>query len=195
MYNIKVHFKKKMLVISFMCALCLSACGADDNLEAEAQIIVEAVENKDIKTVEQIILGTDEFMVDEELEDFFQDSEEGNNGIITKIIEQDAIEVKKITEEYILYEITAPDLSNMFQDVMKEENLTADSFEEYIYHYIVTTDKTQIEIEVPYTYENEEFTADYSTQEFVNGITGNLITAYQELIQQMVQEHNGEDVK
>lgn len=195
MYNMKKFLSKKILVFSVGAVLCLSACGNNNNVEAEAKKIVEAVEDKDMKAVEQMVLGRDDFMADEELADFFQDSEESNNGIITKIVEQDAIDVKKITEEYIVYEITAPDLSNMFQDVMKEENLTTDSFEEYIYNYIATADKTKIEIEVPYTYENEVFTADYTTQEFLNGITGNLVIAYQDLIQQMLQEYSEEGIK
>ena len=56
----------------------------------------------------------------EEIAEFFTGSNSENNGIISKIIEQDTIEVKKVTEECIAYEITATDLSNMFQDVMQE---------------------------------------------------------------------------
>lgn len=194
MYNIG-KIKKKLLIISLTCVLCLSACGTNKDVEAEAEKIVEAVGNKDMQTVESIILGTGDIVTDEELAGFFDDSGSANNGIIAKIVEQDSIKVKKITDEYIVYEITAPKLSNIFKDVMKEENLTEESFEEYIYNYIVTAEKTKIEVEVPYTYEDGVFTADYSTQEFMNGITGTLITAYQDLIQQMIQENGEEGVK
>lgn len=157
-----------------------------------ANIIVEAVANNNMKTVETIIFGKENLIVDEELAEFFLDFESEGNGIISKIVEQDSIKVKKVTDEYIIYEIIAPELSNIFQDAMKEENLTADSFEEYIYHYIATADKTKIQVEVAYTYEDGVFIADYTTQDFINGITGNLITAYQDLIQQMIQENSGE---
>ena len=50
-------------------------------------------------------------------------------------------------------------------------------------------DRTKIEVKVAYTYEDGVFVAHYSTQEFMDGITGNLLTAYQELIQQMIQEN------
>ena len=99
--------------------------------------------------------------------------------------------MKKVTDEHIVYEISAPELSNIFQDVMKEENITAETFEDYIYNYIETAEKVKIEVEVPYTYENEVFKADYDTSEFMNAITGNLITAYQGLIEQMIQENGG----
>lgn len=193
--KIKKSTKKKLLIVSLACGLCLSACGTNKEVEAEAEKIVVAVADKDMETVEAIMLGTGDFVTDEELAGFFEDSGSANNGIIAKIVEQDSIKVKKIIDEHIVYEITAPELSNIFEDVMKEENLTEQGFEEYIYNYIATAEKTKIEVKVPYTYEDGVFTADYSTQEFMNGITGNLITAYQDLIQQMIQENGGEGVK
>ena len=198
MYNIeKINnfTKKKLLFISLACVLCFSACGTNKDVEVEAEKIVEAIVNKDMQTVEEIILGTEDLVIDEELAGFFEDSESANNGIIAKIVEQDSIRVKKITDEHIVYEITAPELSNIFEDVMKEENLTKASFEEYIYNYVAMADKTKIEVKVAYTYEDGVFVADYSTQEFMDGITGNLLTAYQELIQQMIQENGEEGVK
>ncbi len=176
-------------IILFFSSIVLVTYSIDSEVKKEASKIVQAVENKDMKTVEAIIFGTGDLIADEELAEFFTDSESEGHGIISKIIEQDAIMVKKVTDEHIVYEITAPELSNIFNDVMKEENLTADSFEKYIYNYIDTAEKTKMQVEVAYTYENEVFTAEYSTQEFMDGITGNLITAYQELIQQMIQEN------
>lgn len=195
MYNIgkiKKSTKIKVLIISLSCVLCLSACGTNKEVEAEAKKIVKAVADEDMQTVETIILGAGDFVTDKELVDFFGDSRSANNGIIAKIVELDSIKIKKITDKHIVYEITAPELSNIFEDVMKEENLKEESFEKYIYNYIVTVKKTKIDVKVPYTYEDGVFTADYSTQNFLNGITGNLIMAYQDLIQQMIQE-NGEE--
>ena len=195
MYNIgkiKRSTKIKVLIIILSCVICLSACGTNKDVEAEAEKIVEAVADEDMQTVEAIILGAGDFVTDKELVDFFGDSRSANNGIIAKIVELDSIKIKKINDKHIVYEITAPELSNIFEDVMKEENLKEESFEKYIYNYIVTVEKTKIDVKVPYTYEDGVFTADYSTQNFLNGITGNLIMAYQDLIQQMIQE-NGEE--
>lgn len=195
MQSIKNCAKKRMLVICLNCMVCLSACGTNKNIEMQAERIVEAIESKNVKTVETIILGTEDLAIDEELAGFFSDSENEEEGIICKIIEQDSIKVKKVTDEHIVYEITSPELSNMFEDVMKEENLTEDTFEGYIYNYIETANKVKIQTEIPYTYEDGVFTANYSTEEFINGITGNLITAYQELIQQMIEENGGENIE
>lgn len=129
MHSIKKCLRKKMLAICLVCTVCLSACGTDKNIEVQAERIVEAIESKNVKTVETIILGTEDLAIDEELAGFFSDSENEEEGIISKIIEQDSIKVKKVTDEHIVYEITSPELSNMFEDVMKEENLTEDTFE------------------------------------------------------------------
>ena len=78
MYNIgkmKKSAKKKLLIISLVFTLCFSACGTDKVVETEAEKIVEAVTNKDMKAVETIILGTGNFVTDEKLADFFEDSE------------------------------------------------------------------------------------------------------------------------
>lgn len=176
------------LVTSLGC-IWLTACGADKEIKEEAGKIVDAVESNDMETLEQLFFGTEDIAVDEELADFFTSSATSeNDGIIAKIIAQDSIKIKKITDETIVYEITAPDLSNMLQDAMQEENLTEDSFENYVYSYIETADKTKLEVEVPYTYQNDVFIADYTTDEFMNGITGNMMTSYQKLMEEVTSE-------
>lgn len=185
----------KIFTISLVVALFFSACGNEKSVKAEAEKIVEAVENKDVKALEMLILGTGDFAEDEALSDFFLESESDSNGVIAQIIEQDSIKVKKIEKETIVYEITAPQLSGMFEDAMKEQGLSSENFEKYIYDYIATADKIKIEVKVPYTYDDKIFEADYLTKDFINGITGNLINAYQGLVQKMLEENSGESVK
>lgn len=185
----------KIFTISLVVALFFSACGNEKSVKAEAEKIVEAVENKDVKALEMLILGTGDFAEDEALSDFFLESESDSNGVIAQIIEQDSIKVKKIEKETIVYEITAPQLSGMFEDAMKEQGLSSENFEKYIYDYIAAADKIKIEVKVPYTYDDKIFEADYLTKDFINGITGNLINAYQGLVQKMLEENSGESVK
>lgn len=44
------------------------------------------------------------------------------------------------------------------------------------------------EVEIPYTYKDGIYSAEYDTEEFVNALTGNLVTAYQELMQDVQKE-------
>lgn len=179
----------RFFLVTGLGCIWLTACGADKEIKEEAEKIVDAVETNDMDTLEQLFFGTDDIAVDEELADFFTSSSTSeNDGIIAKIIVQDSIKIKKITDEIIVYEITAPDLSNMLQDAMQEENLTEDSFENYIYSYIEMAEKTKIEVEVPYTCQSDVFIADYTTDEFMNGITGNMMTSYQKLMEEVTSE-------
>lgn len=186
--------KIQLSAISLMCVL-LVGCGGDKKVNEEAEKIVHVIENNDMESLENLLLGVGEIGTDEELAEFFLTPESETGGIIEKIIAQTSVKVKKVTDKSIVYEIISPELSEIFQDAMKEENLTEVNFEEYIYSYIESAEKTKVEVEVPYTYENDIFIADYSSKEFVDGLTGNMISSYQELIQEMIRENNGEDAE
>jgi hypothetical protein len=185
----------RLLLIAVICML-LIGCGKENETENEvkedAEKIIHIVESNDMDALEQLLMGENKVTADAELLDFFSTSESGNNGIITKIVTRDAIKIKKIKDESVIYIFTAPDLSSMFQDAMKEENLTDENFEKYIYNYIDSADETKIEVEVSYTYENNRFEADYYTEEFANAMTGGMISSYQNLIQEVIKENEEE---
>lgn len=188
--------KKNILVIVLtLGCLLLNACGTDKKIEKEATKVTEAINNNNMKELGTFIFGNNNIAEDEELQDFFMPSDNENDGIIAKIIEQDSIKVKKITDEKIIYEVTVPDLTHIFQDMMTEEELSENEIESYIYNYIESASKTKIEIEVQYVYENDVFIADYETKEFLNGITGNMIDSYQELVQEAISENEEEAVE
>lgn len=67
------------------------------------------------------------------------------------------------------------------------------ALEAFLYKYIENASKNKIVVQIPYTYENNVFAADYSSDEFVEAITGNMIESYQNLIQEMIQENTVED--
>lgn len=56
---------------------------------------MDAVENNDISELDFIINGTEELAEDEELADFFETDTEQGNGLMSKIIKHDTIEVKR----------------------------------------------------------------------------------------------------
>ena len=137
---------------------------------------------------------TEEFDLaeDEELADFFETDTEQGNGLMSKIIKHDTIEVKKVGKDAITYKITAPDLSNLFSD-MKAGNVTEENIDSFMDDYISDAKMVTNEVDVSYTYENEKFSAEYDTEEFINALTGNMVTAYQELIQDVQNEISEED--
>ena len=190
--------KKKLIGIIFLCVIgiiCYLLCSMQRSIKTESMKIVEIIESGNTKKLEDVFLGKKDFPEDNEWIEFSNNITDGNDGIITKIIEESSIDVKKITKKYIVYEITAPELSDIFKEAMKEENLTNNNFEEYMYQYIAKAEKIKTEVKVEYFYEKRVFQADYLKKEFLNAITGNLITAYQELIQEMIREREGENLQ
>ena len=175
-----------------MVSVLLTACGTDKKIEKQANNIVDAVENNDISELDFIINGTDELAEDEELADFFETDTEQGNGLMSKIIKHDTIEVKKVGKDAITYKITAPDLSNLFSD-MKAGNVTEENIDSFMDDYISDAKMVTNEVDVSYTYENEKFSAEYDTEAFINALTGNMVTAYQELIQDVQNEISEED--
>ena len=184
--------KKIKLYTILMVSVLLTACGTDKKIEKQANNIVDAVENNDISELDFIINGTDELAEDEELADFFETDTEQGNGLMSKIIKHDTIEVKKVGKDAITYKITAPDLSNLFSD-MKAGNVTEENIDSFMDDYISDAKMVTNEVDVSYTYENEKFSSEYDTEEFINALTGNMVTAYQELIQDVQNEISEED--
>lgn len=184
--------KKIKLFVFLILTTFFTACGTDKKIEKQANNIVDAVENNDISELDSIINGTDELAEDEELADFFETDTEQGNGLMSKIIKHDTIEVKKVDDDAITYKITAPDLSNLFSD-MKSGNVTEENIDSFMDDYISGAKTVTNEVKVSYIYEDEKFLAEYDTEEFINALTGNMVTAYQGAIQDMQSEISEEN--
>lgn len=192
----KANLKRSMIMLLVATiAMTISGCSNDNELRTNAEEIVNSINDNDMGTLQKLIMGEDDLTYDEELSDFFDTENEedssSESGIISEIVAQDSIKLKKINDSTIEYEIKAPKLENIFQDAL-EQNLEDSEIEDYLREYIRNADKEKIDVEVSYTYVDGIFKADYETEEFVNALTGNMIKSYQELVQQMIQEMSTE---
>ncbi len=172
--------------------ISLTACDSKKKIEIEANKIVKAVNTKELSKVDEIINGKDEFIEDEELADFFDTKSESNAGIISHIVKYDKIKIKNIGKDKITYKITAPDLSDLFWNI-KESSISKDNIDNFIVDYISNAELKTTEVDVSYSYKDGKFMAEYRTDKFINALTGNLVTAYQELIQDAANEVSKED--
>lgn len=187
--------KEILILIVLIVSLMVEGCSNGNELRTSAEEVVNSINNNDMDALQKIIIGEDDLSYDEELSDFFDTENEedssSENGIISEIVAQDSIKLKKINDSTIEYEIKAPKLENIFQDAL-DQNLEDSEIEDYLREYIRNADKEKIDVEVSYTYVDGIFEADYETEEFVNAFTGNMIKSYQELVQQMIQEMSTE---
>lgn len=193
--HMRENFKRNVVMLLAVISIAISGCSNDNELRTSANEIVDSINNNDMDALQKIIIGEDDLSYDEELSDFFDTENEedssSESGIISEIVAQDSIKLKKINDSTIEYEIKTPKLENIFQDAL-DQNLEDGEIEDYLREYIRNADKEKIDIEVSYTYVDGVFEADYETEEFVNALTGNMIKSYQELVQQMIQEMSTE---
>lgn len=188
----KANLKRSMIMLLVATiAMTISGCSNDNELRTNAEEIVNSINDNDMGTLQKLIMGEDDLTYDEELSDFFdtetEEDSSSESGIISEIVAQDSIKLKKINDSTIEYEIKAPKLENIFQDAL-DQNLEDSEIEDYLREYIRNADREKTDVEVSYTYVDGIFEADYETEEFVNALTGNMIKSYQELVQQMIQE-------
>lgn len=182
------------LVLVGILLLSLPGCGknkTDQDLNADANEIVDAFEESDINSITSLIFGIGSLNIDDELSDFFAD-EEAETGILAHIFTYDTVTVKKIDEakNEITYEIKAPNLSNVFLDLSDDVvKMTETDFEQYLLEYIQAANTITTSVVVSYTYDGKFFSANYKTAEFINAITGGLLDAYQTLYQEMIDEY------
>lgn len=133
-------------------SVAVSGCSNNNALEANAEEVVDCINNNDMSTLQKIVMGNN-LLSDDSLSEFFETEIEDDNpdesGIISEIIAQDSIKLKKINDNSIEYELKTPKLENIFQDAL-EQDLEDDEIEDYLREYIRTADKDKCNVEVPY---------------------------------------------
>ena len=161
-----------IFIIFTIAVVCMSACGQKKDIKKYADMVAQAVNTN----------NTSNITSDEELADFFSDFQNENDGLIKKIIERDNVKVKNIKDNYIIYEIYAPRLDNMFEDILNNENIGISKFNKAIYDYIDNASLYCLEVNVIYSYKDNNFSAEYNTFEFINALTGGFIQSYRDLL-------------
>lgn len=187
--RMEIDMNKKIFLMPTLIIMLFSipACGKSKEVKEQADVIVQAVNTDNIADLKNIILNgyTSDIIMDNELSDFFNDSKNEEDGLITKIIEKDNIKVKDVKKDTIIYEIVAPQLDNMIEDILADENITVNEFDTAIYEYINNAPLYSREVNVNYTNTDNNFSADYNTYDFVNALTGGLVEGYNNLLKSL----------
>ncbi len=187
--RMEIDMNKKIFLMPTLIIMLFSipACGKSKEVKEQADVIVQAVNTDNIADLKNIILKgyTSDIIMDNELSDFFNDSKNEEDGLITKIIEKDNIKVKDVKKDTIIYEIVAPQLDNMIEDILADENITVNEFDTAIYEYINNAPLYSREVNVNYTNTDNNFSADYNTYDFVNALTGGLVEGYNNLLKSL----------
>lgn len=188
---------KKVLCLLFVSVLFVG-CGKVAKENERVFEYAEEIENEiisgDIDEITKKIFGVNKLEIDEELEDILKDDFEQNNsesGILEEIFKRDTIKVNKIDEQNIEYDIEAPNLLNIFIDIPEDKQIiNEDDFYAYLMGYIKKAKTEKFIVSVPYSIVDEDIVVDYQNIEFINAITGNLLSAYQQYYDDMMSEYS-----
>lgn len=196
----KKRKSRKKIWILLVCAVALLIVVSvilvsvrNREIKRQANQIVSALEKDDMQTVEALLFRNNEISPDSEIADFFQvgENEERDDGLISYILKQDVIEIKRVEQDTIVYEITSPDLTQIFQDI-ENEIVTEEEFENYVFEYIDGAQKITSLVNVPYTYEDKKVSIEYLNEDFFNAITGNIVSSYQRLLKDVLEEYESQ---
>ena len=82
-------------------SVAVSGCSNNNALEANAEEVMDCINNNDMSTLQKIVMGNN-LLSDNSLSEFFETEIEDDNpdesGIISEIIAQDSIKLKKIND-------------------------------------------------------------------------------------------------
>ena len=79
---------------------------------------------------------------------------------------------------------------------MKKSEVTEENIESFTDDYISNAEKVTNEVEIPYTYKDGIYSAEYGTEQFGYALPGKLVTTYKELmkdVQKELREETGDE--
>lgn len=185
---------KRLFLIVLVCVSLLTGlvgCGKQNKVvEENAQEVADAFADGDMATINKNIFGINEFEVDEELSDMWEESIESQEGVLEHIFEHVTVKVKKTTESTIEYEINAPDMKNVFVDFnTNTADISEDELLQHIKDYAKNAETKATTVSLEYIVVDDELMVDYQDEAFINAVTGGLLDAYKSLYEEMMEEY------
>lgn len=162
-----------VIVVAVFTGIFVINRNVSEETKKDAEIIVNAFKQKDMIAITQCIYG--ESVAGEEID---------SSKLMRALFEETDLEVVSVTKSTITYAITAADVSQVFNDWFKEEpNLDEIDDAEFVSHIAEYSKQAELKMEkvkVPYDIENNVFSAEYTSFEFLDAVTGHFLSAYEE---------------
>lgn len=177
-----------VIIILLLCLYFLGYGKKHREVKESAQKLADAFAAGDMLTINESIFGDNEFEIEEELSEVWGESVEAPKGILEDILGKVVITVKKITKNKIEYQVTAPDMKNVFKEFnMNEGDISKEELMEYIQHYVQNAGTKVTTVSLEYILVNDELIVNYQNEEFINAVTGGLLDAYKTLYSEMLE--------
>lgn len=171
--------------------VCFTGCQDKDNTVREsAQFAADAFSSGDMASIHQVVFGTSQLELDGDLSALWGQDIQSQGGVLDIIFESVTVEVKKITDTAIEYEIIAPDMSNVFAELSDcSDTISENELLEFIYNYAHDTEMKESIVTVAYVFADDGLLIDYKNKDFINAVTGNLLDAYISTYGEMMESY------
>lgn len=105
-------------------------------LEAIIQQVEEVFSEGSLVKIEALLFGFQGLVIDEALESFLEnnDTTENSTPLMSSIFKETTVKRTSVEDEYVVFEVTAPNLANIFANVAN--GITEDEFSAYLLKYI-----------------------------------------------------------
>lgn len=185
--------KVKIGLLVVVICFCLVGCTKEEKeVKTRAEEVGKTIESGSMEDINNLIFGISQSDVVNGMEEILGtgESDTVQDGILSDIFKRNTIKVGNVSKDTIEYQIEAPDLSEIFVEILNEKkDLSEEQLLEYMREYIGQAKLKKVTVTIPYTVENEEIVIDYQNEEFIDAITGGLLSAYRQLYQEMINEY------
>lgn len=186
---------KKIAIIVCVCAVFVLGCtGCGKNkkiVEEHTQEVISVMKGGEMEEINYLIFQNQCFDLGDNISGKGEEEGEKQEGILGELFEEVTLKVKKIGEDTIKYEIEAPDLSGIYKEFNKDNNMSQEEFTDYLKQYIEEAERQKKIVEVPYSIVDEKIKVNYRNEDFINAITGGLLESYKKAYQDMLEEYTG----
>ena len=188
--------RMRCIIIVCVALSLLAGCGRKQNkiVEDNAQKVAEAFNETDMDAINETIFGPDEVKAVGQNSVTQSETEKSREGVLESIFRHVTIEVKKTTDRTIEYEITAPDMRDVFAGLdFDKTNMSSDELLQMIKDYAQNAEKRVETVSLSYSLYDGKPIVNYKEEAFINAITGGFLDAYKSLYAEMISEYEEGD--
>ncbi len=194
--------KKRLLVLLFTSFLVL-ICGCSSRsktAEAAAQEAIAVFNNGTSDEMQTLIFGSrtsgssqdvyDQMgsLIGETIDSY--SSESKDQSFLPHIFSKNTVAVTGSTKKTVTLEVIAPNLEGVFQNLPDDSgSFTEEDLMLYLKDFADKAESKTFTVELPFVTEGKEIIINYQTTDFLNAMTGGLISSYHQLYEELLEEY------
>lgn len=190
----KERMKKKIMVWSLVFLMLLGLAGCKEEKDQQKQTVsktevreqLEVFQSGDMEQINALLFAE---QVREDGYGWYPQQEHRGEGFLGDLFAMTKTKVDAMEEGTAVLKITAPDMSRFFTSQAQELSSVTDPqvLRQQLLSYASDAEQVTTEVRLPYSVEDGQIQIDYCDPEFIDAMTGGLVSAYGALYDQMME--------